>query len=379
MKLLLLSKSDLLAKELKKQELFTEIEKDGSTLTTFKDVVIVSENFLSRNDILETDLSATRTIYITDPSITKGRKLNFNSLCRARDILVIEGDDPLDKIIETVKNAISPFLKNDKKIMTFFSPNPNIGTSSVAYSVAESLAKQAVDSKIGFLSINPWSTGDDQLNYEGYYLDEIKEKLSFQSLNSPEERIQMYHRKKDSNLFILAGNRDHTKERQFTLNEIEYLLDIAEKDFDVVIVDAGAHIDNAVIIKSIEKSKRHFIVANQQEKTKVKFDSMYESVLYRLGYSKDDFLLILNQIKSEPFLKSAKEISKEYGIDLLSEIPEVQSGFASEVQKHSLYSYGDAAYNSKIEQLSSFLVQELDLKVESLNEKRPSFIKRIFN
>lgn len=373
LKLLLIDNSEELFNALinKIKGTFTRIERSKSLPTTdFDGFVIITDKQVKKEDITELNIKAEKIIFAVYEKLSKVESRSLKTLCQTKDVILCNVIND-SQLIEFISNIVKPYQVYGDKIVTFFSSSPNIGSTALSLSVAESIQQKNPNLTIGLLSINPWSSGDSHLNnYKGKYLNEIKEALTLKSFNK-DSFYEVFH--KQRNLFILAGNKDIKKERFFTIEEINYLLELSKESFDVVLVDAGSHFDNAVMFSALSAARFHFVVANQQEKGVERFKLIYDDVLFPLGHEKDNFFLVINGINEALHLPSSKDLAKRYEIPLLVDIPYLSFGMSCEREKKSLYQVEEPIYNKKIDVISKTIMDEFGLKISAGKKKKRLF------
>lgn len=254
------------------------------------------------------------------------------------------------------------------KVITFFSSLSNAGTTSTTLSVGYALAQQT-EAKVAVLLLNAWDDGTDFYPNPPYYLNEIKSRLAGGKFTNDDDFTSKF--KKINNLFILAGNKDRLMERHYTTDEIDYLIERTKEVFDVVLIDAGCHLDNALSVQSLLKSDFKSLVLTQQPKALKRYFQLHETILNGLDVTDTEFYFIVNRYQSKSHLQTKKDIAKLIELPLLTTLTEVQNGWLSELENKILYSYDDHIHYQKgIDTITEKLIQLADLPVKELPKRK---------
>lgn len=353
-------------------EIINLMEKDKSIeeltvvdrVPNISDVLVIDEKELSPEELVQVNLENHHYVFyrITNPNTSYAQ---IKALYGSRGIYILSEYLTGEQIIETVKETVNPHKRTSMdNVVTFFSTNSNIGTTSTTLSVGKALAEGS-DLKVGVLLLNAWDAGTDTFEHDGNHLDDIKGRLSSQSIMTNEEFFSMFHMEDKDRLYILAGNRNTKLERLYSKEEISYLIDKAKSHFDVVVIDAGSHFDNANIIQSLYQSDLRILMSNQQVKTQRRFQQLYKDVLNPLGFSAtNDFLMVLNNYSDEAYLNDSKIIQRESGVRNLTHIPHNPNGMIAEMEKHILYTYNEPAYREAIRIIAFAIGNSFDLDIE---------------
>jgi hypothetical protein len=352
-------------------DLFDKIIQINSLEKATEDYLFISE--IPYEELSTYDFSSFKKVFYKplghyDPSL----ETNVKAICDSRDIIFIPSRLVNEQIVGLIEKTISPLKEKNSNAFTFFSTIGNIGTTSTCLSVGKALG-QCTNAKVGVLLLNAWDDGTDQImDYKGSYLDEIKNKLNGQLINSDNELLSLFHMMEKDRLYVIGGNRSTRMERLFTKEEIHYLIQKAKRVFDIVLIDSGSHFDNSIMVQALTESHLKFLVINQQAKAIKKFNLIYNDVLYPLGYKSSDFLMVINQFEDESHLPSSKNINKDIDVPMLTIIEKTKYGLLSEQEQKSLFEYTDSLYQESINIIAKSISADMNIEFVQYEKKKKS-------
>ncbi|MBA2176827.1 hypothetical protein H0266_18265 [Halobacillus locisalis] len=348
----------------------TDEKKDKKKEQHMPSVLLISDKDVNPEELSNIQSQHEYIFYLVTNSYSKPIEKNIRSLCHLNDITLIPPRLTEEQIAERVFTTINPEAEKENNVVSFLSTASNIGVTTLTLNVAHSFAKHS-KAKIGVLLLNAWESGEVLLpNFTGSYLNDIKGKLSNKLLDSDEEFRAIFH--SYENMYVLGGNRNTRLERLFNKEEISYLIERAKKEFDIVLIDAGSHFDNALMIQVLEESSHKYIVSNQQPKVMNHWKRVNRTILEPLGYSKEEFMLIINEYNANNSLQNATDITKEFETMLLTTIPWSSYGAVSEADSKFLYDFNDAPFNESIDHIMKAISRENDIPLEEVVKKRKS-------
>lgn len=347
------------------------------------DLLIISDQVVHYNELSEKLAGATygKAFYLLSQPLDANLLKHVQTICETLGIHTVRSGLATEQIVERIHATVFPNETAAAKIVTFFSPLSNIGTTSVTLSTALAISK-LTSAKVGVLGLNAWDDGTDQLPYKGEFLDGIKSRLSNRLLEANDDQILSYFFKlKKHNVYYLAGNQNIKMERLYSTQEIRYLIEKCRDLFDVLILDAGSHFDNANMLEALYEADLKFLIMNQQRKAIKKFNRSFRHVLQPLGYSLSDFSLIINRYSDETGIPSDKDMISEMGIPFIGKIPDVFfMGLHSEVQQNILYDYGADHYVQSIDFVAKTIINRAKLEVaEQAEAAEPKSKWRLFS
>ncbi|WP_202078154.1 hypothetical protein [Caldalkalibacillus salinus] len=329
------------------------------------DILIVCDQVLHYNDLhVLAKYTHQKKYYLYHKNEDEQTISQIETICDSANITMVPVEGTVDQQARCIIDSLGPSdAQRRSNVVCCFSTIANIGLTSTVLSVATSI-QSVVEGKIGVLGLNAWDDGVDHLPYKGKYLNEVKTQLTNQLL-TPERLRSYFHYDDKLKFHYLGGNQNTKMERLFTTQEIDYLITLAQKAFDLVIIDAGSHFDNANLLRSLLNSDLKLLIVNQQRKAIKKFEQQFQHVISPLGYTKTDFLLILNAYVDDPGLPSEKDIYTDLGIPYLTSVPSLNHiGISSETHQKLLYFYENSMYQEAIDHIARGIIGRTRLKVK---------------
>jgi len=143
--------------------------------------------------------------------------------------------------------------KQQCKLFTFIGTTPNIGTTLLAFASSVRIAERTGKS-IAYLCLNLKSSklhrylGVDEPHAS---LDELLPNLRNESLTKEQLHHAMHRYHSNLGLYILFGSRYRETAEYYGVEELSYLIDVARKAYDYVVLDVNAYWDNAGTISAL--------------------------------------------------------------------------------------------------------------------------------
>jgi Flp pilus assembly CpaE family ATPase len=269
-----------------------------------------------------------------------------------------------------------------KKIFSFFGTHSGAGNSTTVLNTASTIGTMVrPDTKITVLSLNPYDSSDYFLKYNGSHLEDIKIELS-KDFDEAKLMNAMCHYK-ELGFHHLAGNTVKMKIHDYTEDEIEHLIKVANRLSDIVLIDGGTFFDNACYAMAYEKADVKFLVTTQEEKGfnsnwKQTYSQMVQHLQGSLQTNLKDYLLILNRYNEGVSLIDEKDLSEQMGMTLLGTIPDMDMyGPLAIAEKRLLLDVADKHYRKSLESIARSIMGFSQIhEIERLDEKR-SFFKKL--
>ena len=306
---------------------------------------------------------------------------NIQTICKALEIEPIREYLTVEQVIQVITSKLFESQSQvTNRIVSFFGTHSGAGVSTTVLNVAKVLAGK-VEEKVLVLSLNPWDMSDYFLNYKGKYLNDVKVDLKTGSLT---EQKLMDAVCKYKGFYHLAGNRDIKLQRFYQTEEIAELIKVAQACFDIILIDAGPHFDNANYAQAYIQSELKFLVTDQTEKGyRGYWPYIFTQLLEPIGATANEFILLLNHFKPDPALISEKDIQAELDMTLLTTIPDIGTlGSIGIRQKQLLYDLADETYRGSIETIAHSIQGRANLTIKKsvLDEmnKKKGFLQRLF-
>ncbi len=342
-------------------------------IETSTDVLILTDRFLEYTDIVEYDFTSHDYVfYVMQQEIIPVLERTVQGICEGNNIHYLSGRLTNEQVVHEIMQAITPQEIETNHVYSFFSSVSNVGTTSTSLSTAYALSENS-KAKVGVLMLNAWDSGADYLKYSGHYLDEIKSNLFNKMYESNDTFQELFQEVKKDSLYVLLGNRNMKLERLYTKEEINRLIERAKQIFDIVLIDAGSHFDNANIVQALYSSDYHLLVLNQQEKAKRKFEDAYKDILTPLGFQREQFMLVINQYKDNAYLPKIKDLKAALSIPVLTAIEDSKNGYMAEMENKSLYLFEDIKYQEGINVIARAIASQSNIEFEESIKRKKLF------
>ncbi|MBW7476424.1 hypothetical protein K0T92_16955 [Paenibacillus oenotherae] len=208
-------------------------------------------------------------------------------------------------------------------LLTFIGTTPNIGTTIAALAAACRFV-EVNDVSVGYLCLNLKSAkahryvGVDQPETT---LDSLRPELQTAALDADKLLRSMHQARGAPNLYMLFGNVMRDQAEFFTTGDIDHLLDVAARCFDLVIADVGAYWDNAATLCALRRSSSRLLVTTaalshfqEDGKRWVK----HLSPLFGISSQEYEAVIIRPQWRNGGY--QVKDICREIGIPFIGEM-----------------------------------------------------------
>jgi hypothetical protein len=251
----------------------------------------------------------------------KGAKnyLIVHGLCEREGIHFIPAHYTHDMILHTIQEAIGQEQERESQIITVHGALPGAGTSLYSEAIAFSIGEQTKQEvKPLYINLNLYNPGRSPKG--GKSLDQIKSSLLGGYLTADELKDAVIDK---GNYYYLSGNKRLLQALYYQEREIELLLDIATKEFPLVIADLGSIPETAAWLVGIEKSSLRFIVTKQEEH----YLETVEEVLRltkTMNLTREDYLLVLNEYEEHEDLHGKNQIQQYLNMRVVNTIPRIQ-------------------------------------------------------
>lgn len=194
-------------------------------------------------------------------------------------------------------------------------------------------------------------------------------------LSAEELKLAMY--KKD-NLYVLPSAHILTDLRHYKPKNVEFLVNLCSKTFDVVIIDAGWYANNGLFIGSINSSPYRYMVTTQQESSKLKYLYTKEQILKVFDINSKDIMLVINRYSDLIDLPDPYKLADEsYDMVYAATLPNISGVYhETESTRRTLRGYSKD-YDQALSMLTKIIANQIDIKLKDAPEKKKSF--DIFN
>lgn len=388
MKCLYLGIDGELAGRISESRIFSETE-SVNILAEFNDyelknfeVVIVSDRLASPSLLSELRKNTAQNCHIFFIMSDTADGSHYNQVqmqCLSYGISLVPANLSIDQITSYIVESVFPEkMKHSSNVITFFGSHPGVGVTTILLAIARRIASIS-KVKVGVLGLNVLNPGDCNIpGYEGLYLDELKSYLSNSVFSEDQLHNSMYSVGK---VKYLAGNRDIKKRLHYTIEEINFLIELAKNVFDIVLIDAGSQFDNALAIQSLLSSDLRFLIAAQGLRGYNSWKLNYEQIIEPLGYTNNSFLIICNRFKENINFPKVKYLQDLYNITFLQTIPDIGDlGFYAEQEQRLLADFGVKQYDLAISKIVNNICKLYGITTDSPEiANRTGIIHRLFS
>lgn len=353
----------------------------NSDLTKFG-LVIISDmlaNFSSLEEIRDKVNRDSFIFYMTSNYPDNAKQAQIKMVCLSKNIQLIPPKQTIEQILNKILKIVFPGSENhSSNVISLFGAFPRVGVTSLTLSIAKRLSEIS-NVKVGVLGLNCWSPGDIFIDgYNAMYLDDIKNYLSNKMLSEDELIKNMFPVKR---FLYMAGNRDIKKRLYYSIEEIHYLIDQAKNVFDLILLDSGSHYDNALTVQALICSDLKLLVTTQEMSGINHWKYAFEQCVESLGYTSDDFLLLVNKYQDSINLNNTKQLHELYQIPFYDVVPSIgeEAGVMAEKEQVLLSEYNFKEYNNAVDRIVGNIIQLYGIEITSgvLNGKK-GLLNRIF-
>lgn len=392
MKIFLLSNDIELQKRLENTNLFRVITiiTDIKEIKEIKeidsdDLIVIADTELSLNELIilidmdkKNLLKSKQLFYILTNIYSSQTISNIFMIAESRDINIIPPKLTTSQIVTKIVQKVFPDV-HDKtsSIITFFGADSKVGTTMIAQSTAELLAKNT-GLKVGLLFLNNSPSNYYLRKNDKLGIDGIKNKL-FNNILTPAELIDSCIQT-IPNLFILTGIEYLLDARQYHPEYIDRLIKLAAEKLNIIIIDAGSNVDSGITIAALNATKYRYLVTTQQEIIRKNFERIDRQVLKQLQIDSSSFMLVLNKYISSNNIYSAVQLAELYKMALAVHVPNLDLlGWQAEFDQKSLLEYEQSDYNKQLDILSRLIASQMNVPYNNKAIVKEGIIKKAFS
>lgn len=356
-------------------DVYSKLENDDLEVLNSLDIIVLSDKIFDFNAALDLKRNKYNDIkYVFYMVTEENYKNNIKSVLEIENIKMIPPKLTKNQIVEMICEETMGIRQN-KNIVVFYGADSKVGTTQTAQGIAELIANNS-DANV-FLAFLNGKPSTQYINTKGtnWGLDPIKGKL-LNNIVSINELMDACI--KVNKLTILPGANTITNNRHFHPKHIEFLLQIASKKFDLVIIDAGSNIEAGMTIGALNATTLRYLITTQQQSSFDNFAMVKEQIL--LGkLNIEDFMLVINKYIQDPNLNDAYTLAEKYNLPFTLELPFLSWGWQSENDRKSLLSYNDTQYTSQMNKLAKVICKQLNIQYNSKESYKVPWYKKIIS
>ncbi|MFD2328832.1 hypothetical protein ACFSR7_06165 [Cohnella sp. GCM10020058] len=290
----------------------------------------------------------TKIVYLISDYSDAEEVAVVQSVCKAHSIVVIEPKRSPIQIARVIENLYIGAKSEKKRIIAGIGASYGTGLSSSLFVLGKLMAERK-NIRVGMFGLNGVNAGTSFIPYIGKYLDEVWGALDGRQLQSADLLGRMDEIA--PNFFYLAGNRDLLKTYYYTPEGIQYLIDLAQQNFDLVMLDLGAFLDTPLAVQGLLSSDIILVNTNQRDGSKDNWRRQKEQILKReMGIPMEkpnNIWLVTNQMYNSPDVETHIQLAKEYDLIPMASLPYINSFYRYEIQK-DLLQLADKKYLQEI-------------------------------
>lgn len=336
---------------------FEQVEKVTESKYLSGEIILMTEDAVGIDELFDLRLyhPHAEMFYMVSKENDFSSLKKIQMILDSTQIQLIMGHySPHEAIEHIVQHFMVEHKEDQRQVVVFQGTHSGVGVTSTLLSLSKTLSDMT-DQKIALLGCNAWDAGTQFMNYSGEFMDQLKSRMTNQLLTADELTAAMVHQ----GFYYLAGNRKSKLERFYTEDEIQFLIELARQTFDVILIDAGCHIDNTMSLQALKSADIKYLITTQQRKGLDRWKNMQSEIKLSHDY------LILNKYRKLPELFTPKMISDELKTTLLASIPSLEAyGDIAEMTHKNLMDFHFSEYNEIIKMLAEGLISRLRLTIK---------------
>lgn len=317
-------------------------------LVIYDDVADLTQLFQVRKQYPDVQMFYVITLHEDDQSAR-----SIHAACKTQQIRVI----PPFRTPEQI--AMEILQKQDQKVSRVVAGMAaiyGVGLTTSMLTLGKMLA-ELCEIKVGVLGLNPFNPGTSHIRYKGKYLDEIWGTLDSQYLQPHELQEKMDQLQ--TNLYYLAGNRDLIKIYIYNPEGVSYLINLAKQQFDVVLVDVGSYVDNALAYQGILSSDLLLVETNQDRFARENWLRQREQILEKqVGIdfaAARNVWMVCNRMLKYADMETDTQLETLYSLPCIASVPYLDNFYRIQ-QRSNLLEYNEFSYLSAVRRVAESLI-----------------------
>lgn len=303
------------------------------------DNLIVSDRMCGINELIksvENGMKANKIVYLL--SSNKSSQSGYNTLTallKSHNISVLPPKLTDSQILSRFCDLINLKERKINNVVVLFGADSKVGTTLTALSLAENLAERS-EGTVAFLNMSGHVSYSYIENDDRKGLDSIRTKIHNKILQQDELKQAMLQNGELKNMYILPPCKTLIDFKYYTTDHIEYIINMADSIFDIVIVDAGWYPNNAFYFGALNSTPNRYMVTTQQQSSLANHIIIKHQVLDEYGITtrsqEDDIkakapesnvLLIVNRFNEQ----LSENILKDYDMVQAVNLPNIPMAF----------------------------------------------------
>ncbi len=234
-------------------------------------------------------------------------------------------------------------------LLVFHGADYKVGTTMLAQSVSEIIAKTHPHSKVIRIAMTN-RRSCDFIKEPMPSLEGFRKSLDSGSMVG-EQLFRRYHIM--DNLYCISGLEKELNHRQYFPEDAIKIIRFLEKQFEYILVDGGCDIDNGLVLGSLLIGGTNLLVLTQNESVLSRWEQQ-QPIYHGLSIKFDQY--IINKYdKTHPY--SISYIKERLGLTegIYNKIPLSIYGCRAEWEKKSLMHYGRSSYKTQVRDIAKKL------------------------
>jgi septum formation inhibitor-activating ATPase MinD len=333
--------------------------------------LIVSDRICNINELVgaaEKGLKAEKTAYLM--SSGKSSQSSYTALAallKSQGINVFPPRLTGSQILTKFCDLINLQQRKINNVTVFFGADSKVGTTTTALGVAENLAAQG-EGSVAFLNLSGHISFSHIDSSENKGMDSIRSKVFNKILSELELQDAMIQDREIKDLYILPSCNSLIDFRYYQTDHIEYIVAMASRIFDAVIVDAGWYPSNAFLFGALNTTPNRYMVTTQQQSSLsthllIKHQALDEYGITSKSSKKDSpnsIMLVVNRC-SDAF---SSNIVNGYDMVFAISLPKLP-----ESEKRTLRGISNK-YDRQLDKLTSLVALQMEYKLTIKKKSR---------
>ncbi|RJX40935.1 hypothetical protein D3P09_02650 [Paenibacillus pinisoli] len=335
------------------------------------DIILISDRDVSPYELGEWKkrFEGSRLIYLLSYHVDLTTVADIEMVCKKHGITTLPPKRTSEQLAAEVAKIFfdSTNIAPGGKVITFIGALSQVGLTATVLSLAETLAQNTSEVKVGVLGFNCANPGDGFLSYKGSYLNQLHAQSE---VLSAEELVSNMHRH-DSGFCYLAGNTDLTKKYRYPSESAQHIIQAAKEAFDLVLIDAGEAVDNNLCLQALMHADMRVLVTTTQPTAIMQWRRQHE--MLQLVAPNLSFMLLINKGDAN----GGKSMEQRLKMPLLGWIPAIASGYECELEQRLLTTTDSVKYSEQIFQITKLIQIRFDFEAVSQQQKS-SWFRRLW-
>ncbi|AEY65621.1 hypothetical protein [Clostridium sp. BNL1100] len=347
------------------------------------DYLVVSDRLYNINELIqsvERGIRAKKITYLL--SSAKGNQSGYSSLTallKSHGISILPPKLTESQLLLRFCEIINLQERKTNNVVVLFGADSKVGTTLTALSIAENMAEQS-EGNIAFLNMSGHLSYSYVENCEGKGMDSIRSKVFNKILSKDELMESMVKSRELKNLYILPPCKTLIDFKYYKTDHIEYVINMASKIFDAVIVDAGWYPHNELYFGALNSTPNRYMVTTPQQSNLDNHRIIKQQALDEYGITErksnaekrdtpNNILLIVNK-QSDGL---GTNVTKDYDMVFAVSLPYIpNASYLTDIQNKSLRGLRKQ-YDRQLDKLTNVMALQIEYKLQQKQKAKSIF------